>query len=188
VRSDVRDKSLNALRQLIDEVDSGRFPGLYLLITGTPAFFDSHQGIGRLEPLAQRLHVDFTTDAKYDNPRAIQLRLPAFDLDRLCLVGTRIRDIYLQHAKSSTRIADRCNDQYVRSLAEAVTGKLGGKVGVAPRIFLKKLVADVLDRVDLHEGFNPRADYQLTIGDVELTTIERHAAAGISVDDIELEL
>ena len=35
VRSDVRDKSLNALRQLIDEVNSGRFPGLYLLITGT---------------------------------------------------------------------------------------------------------------------------------------------------------
>jgi hypothetical protein len=188
VRSDVRDKSLNALRQLIDEVDSGRFPGLYLLITGTPAFFDSHQGIGRLEPLAQRLHVDFTTEAKYDNPRAIQLRLPAFDLDRLCLVGTRIRDIYLQHAKSSSRIAERCDDQYVRSLAEAVTGKLGGKVGVAPRIFLKKLVADILDRVDLHEGFNPRADYQLTIGDVELTTIERHAAAGTSVDEIELEL
>jgi hypothetical protein len=39
VRSDVRDKSLNALRQLIDEVDSGRFPGLYLLITGTASFF-----------------------------------------------------------------------------------------------------------------------------------------------------
>jgi hypothetical protein len=188
VRSDVRDKSLNALRQLIDEVDSGRFPGLYLLITGTPAFFDSHQGIGRLEPLAQRLHVDFTTDGKFDNPRAIQIRLPAFDLDRLCLVGTRVPDIYLQHAKSSARIADRCDDQYVRSLAKAVTGKLGGKVGVAPRIFLKKLVADVLDRVDLHEGFNPRTDYKLTIGDVELTTIERHAAAGTSVDEIELEL
>ena len=27
-RSDVRDKSLNALRQLLDELDSGRFPGL----------------------------------------------------------------------------------------------------------------------------------------------------------------
>jgi len=188
VRSDVRDKSLNALRQLIDEVDSGRFPGLYLLITGTPAFFDSHQGIGRLEPLAQRLHVDFTTDAKYDNPRAIQIRLPAFDLDRLCLVGTRVRDIYLQHAKSSSRIATRCDDQYVRVLAEAVTGKLGGKIGVAPRIFLKKLVADVLDRVDLHESFDPRVDYQLTIGDVELTTTERHAMAGTSVDEIELEL
>lgn len=188
VRSDVRDKSLNALRQLIDEVDSGRFPGLYLLITGTPAFFDSHQGIGRLEPLAQRLHVDFTTDAKYDNPRAIQLRLPAFDLERLCLVGTRVRDIYLQHSKAGARIAARCDDQYVRMLAEAVTGKLGGKTGVAPRIFLKKLVADVLDRVDLHESFDPRVDYQLTIGDVELTTTERHAMAGTSVDEIELEL
>ncbi len=188
VRSDVRDESLNALRQLIDEVDSGRFPGLYLLITGTPAFFDSHQGIGRLEPLAQRLHVDFTTDAKYDNPRAIQLRLPAFDLERLCLVGTRVRDIYLQHSKAGARIAARCDDQYVRVLAEAVTGKLGGKTGVAPRIFLKKLVADVLDRVDLHESFDPRVDYQLTIGDVELTTTEGHAMAGTSVDEIELEL
>ncbi len=188
VRGDVRDKSLNALRQLIDEVDSGRFPGLYLLITGTPAFFDSHQGIGRLEPLAQRLHVDFTTDAKYDNPRAIQIRLPAFDLNRLCLVGKRVRDIYLQHSKGGSRIANRCDDQYVQTLAEAVTGKLGGKTGVAPRIFLKKLVADVLDRVDLHESFDPRVDYQLTISDVELTTIERHAMAGTSVDEIELEL
>ncbi len=130
----------------------GRFPGLYLLITGTPAFFRQPSGNWPTRTSRPALHVDFTTDAKYDNPRAIQLRLPAFDLDRLCLVGTRIRDIYLQHAKSSARIADRCDDQYVRSLAEAVTGKLGGKVGVAPRIFLKKLVADVLDRVDLHEG------------------------------------
>ena len=45
VRSDVREKSLNALRQLVDEIDSGRFPGLYLVITGTPAFFDGQQGI-----------------------------------------------------------------------------------------------------------------------------------------------
>ena len=66
VRSDVRDKSLNALRQLIDEVDSGRFPGLYLLITGTAAFFEGPQGIQRLEPLAQRLHVDFQTDLRFE--------------------------------------------------------------------------------------------------------------------------
>ena len=70
MRGDVRDRSLNALRQLIDDVDAGRFPGLYLLITGTPAFFDGPQGISRLTPLAQRLHVDFTTDARFDNPRA----------------------------------------------------------------------------------------------------------------------
>src|SRR5699024_454461 len=53
-RSDTRDKSLNALRQLIDEVDAGRFPGLYLLITGTPAFYTGTQGVQRLAPLAQR--------------------------------------------------------------------------------------------------------------------------------------
>ena len=43
----------------------------------------------------------------------------------------------------------------------AVTGKLGGKVGVAPRIFLKKLVADVLDRVDQYADFDPRQNYAL---------------------------
>src|SRR5215210_2770078 len=40
VRGDVREKALNALRQLIDEIDAGRFPGLFLVITGTPAFFE----------------------------------------------------------------------------------------------------------------------------------------------------
>lgn len=50
VRSDARDKALNALRQLIDEVHSGRFPGLYLVITGTPAFYDGPQGVQRLAP------------------------------------------------------------------------------------------------------------------------------------------
>ena len=37
-----------------------------------------------------------------------------------------------------------------------MTGSLGGKVGVAPRIFLKKLVADVLDRIDQFPDFDPR--------------------------------
>ena len=45
---------------------------------------------------------------------------------------------------------------YVADLARAVTGKLGGKVGVAPRIFLKKLVADVLDRVEQFADWDPR--------------------------------
>src|SRR5262249_56310200 len=75
VRGDVREKGLNALRQLIDDIDGGRFPNLYLMITGTPAFFDGPQGIQRLEPLAQRLHVDFQTDARFANPRAVQLTL-----------------------------------------------------------------------------------------------------------------
>ncbi|MEZ6048729.1 MAG: DUF2791 family P-loop domain-containing protein [Planctomycetaceae bacterium] len=65
-----------------------RFPNLYLAITGTPAFYDGPQEL-RLEPLAQRLHVDFQTDARFDNPRAVQLRLTTFDNERLVEVGTK---------------------------------------------------------------------------------------------------
>jgi hypothetical protein len=188
VRSDVRDKSLNALRQLIDEIDAGRFPGLYLVITGTPAFFESPQGVQRLEPLAQRLHTDFQTDAKFDNPRAQQIRLPAFQHDRLFEVGTKVRAVYQQHCASNERIAEVCDDDLIHGLAHAVTGKLGGKVGVAPRIFLKKLVADVLDRIDQFPDFDPRSDYSLSITEEELSPVERQAMSATSVDEIELDL
>ncbi len=188
VRSDVREKSLNALRQLIDEVDSGRFPGLYLLITGTPAFYDGPQGVQRLAPLAQRLQVDFTTDPRFDNPRAIQIRLPAFDLERLELVGRKIRDIYAEHSENQERIRSLADDGYIEDLAQAVTGNLGGKVGIAPRLYLKKLVGDVLDRIDQFPDFNPREHYALTVVDSELTEVERNTRAAAGPDDIELEL
>jgi hypothetical protein len=188
VRSDVRDKSLNALRQLIDEVDSGRFPGLYLVITGTPAFFDGPQGIQRLEPLAQRLHVDFQTDPRFDNPRAVQIRLPVFTLERLRLVGSKIRDVFAEHAKAPGRIAQLCSDEYVAQLADAVAGKLGGKVGVSPRIFLKKLVGEVLDRIDQFEDFEPRTHYALTLSETELSPVERQAMGAVDVDEVELEI
>lgn len=188
VRSDVRDRSLNALRQLIDEVDQGRYPGLYLVITGTPAFFEGPQGVTRLPPLVQRLHTDFTTDPRFDNPRAIQLRLRGFDLDSLSEVGRSVRDVYADGTDNRDRILDRCNDDYIRTLAVAVTGDLGGKVGVAPRVFLKKLVGDVLDRVDQFDEFDPRRDYKLTLADSELTDIELNARAASSVEDIDLDL
>lgn len=184
VRGDVRDKALNALRQFVDEVHSGRFPGLYLVITGTPAFFDGTQGVQRLAPLAQRLAVDFTTDPKFDNARAVQIRLPGFTHDSLCELGGRVRDLYAVGA--SPRIPAVVDDAYIDTLSTAVAGRLGGKVGVAPRLFLKKLVADVLDRVDQHEDFDPRRDYALTVSDVELGDVERQAAAGI--DDIDLDV
>lgn len=188
VRSDVRDRALNALRQLIDEIDAGRFPGLYLVITGTAAFYDSPQGIQRLTPLAQRLHTDFTTDPKFDNPRAIQVRLRGFDLAALVEVGARVRDLYAAGADASERILERADDAYVTTLAKAVSGELGARVGVAPRIFLKKLVGDVLDRIDQFPDFDPRRDYKLTMVDTELTEVERNARRAESVDEIELQL
>lgn len=76
VRGDVREKALNALRQLLDELPLNA--GLFLLITETPAFFDGPQGIRRLTPMAQRLHSDFGADSSFDNPRAPQIRLRGF--------------------------------------------------------------------------------------------------------------
>jgi len=188
VRSDVREKALNALRQLIDELDAGRFPGLYLVITGTPSFFDGPRGLKKLPPLAQRLHTDFDTDGRFDNPRAPQIRLKAFDRDMLLEVGGKVRDIFAGGSKAEERIRRMADDALVESLARGVTGSLGGKTGIAPRIFLKKLVADILDRIELHESFDPRKDYRLTIREEELSTEERNSMPANSVEDISLEL
>lgn len=187
VRGDVREKGLNALRQLLDEIDAGRFPGLFLVITGTPAFYDGQQGAQRLPPLAQRLATDFMTDPRFDSPRAVQLRLLGFDLPRLGELGRNVRDLYENAARHPERVAARVDDAYVSELATAVTGGLGGHVGVAPRVFLRKLVADVLDRVDEFADFDPREHYALTVSDSELTEVERNAAA-TTADHIELEL
>ncbi len=70
VRGDVREKGLNALRQLIDDIDSGRFPNLYLLTTGTPAFFDEPHPVG--------LHVSAAVQGSLGPERAGQR--PRIDL------------------------------------------------------------------------------------------------------------
>ena len=188
VRSDTRDKSLNALRQLIDEVDGGRFPGLYLLVTGTPAFFDGPQGVQRLAPLAQRLATDFSGDPRFDNPRAVQVRLAGFDHDRLVELGGNVRRVFVSGSPAAERVERLVDDTYLSDLADAVAGRLGGHVGIAPRLYLKKLVGDVLDRVELFDDFDPRRDYQLTVGDHELSEVERNAERGRTPDDIELDL
>ncbi|MFF0348975.1 BREX system ATP-binding protein BrxD [Micromonospora arida] len=185
VRGDVRDKALNALRQLIDEVHSGRFPGLHLVITGTPAFYDGQQGVQRLAPLAQRLAVDFATDPRFDNPRAVQIRLPGFTIESLVELGARVRDLYADASTAPDRIRTLVDDAYLDQLARAVAGGLGGKVGIVPRLYLKKLVGDVLDRVDQFPDFDPRQHYAPTMSAAEMTDVERNAA---SADDITLDV
>ena len=192
VRGDVRDKAFNALRQLLDEIDAGRYPGLFLVITGTAAFYDGPSGVSRLAPLAQRLATDFSTDPRFDNPRAVQLRLAGFNRDSLLALGAKVRDLYAQGADAPERVMKAVDDSYVGDLADAVTGSFGGKAGIAPRVFLKKLVADVLDRVDQFPDFDPRRHYQLTMTAGELSEQERNAAAGSvtadRADDIDIEL
>lgn len=188
VRADVREKALNALRQLIDEIDAGRFPGLFLVITGTPAFYDGPQGIQKLPPLAGRLHTDFETTGRFDNPRAPQIRLRALDRPLLVEVGTKVREIFLTNCPNAGRVREKINDPLVESLADSITGELGGKIGIAPRLFLKKLVADLLDRVDLYADFDPTKDYKLTLRADELTPEEQNRSAASSVEDISLDV
>jgi hypothetical protein len=144
--------------------------------------------VQRLAPLAQRLATDFSTDPRFDNPRAVQLRLSGFTLDSLIGLGLTIRDLYASGSSNPDRIKALADEVYIADLAKAVGGALGGKVGVAPRVFLKKLVGDVLDRIDQFEEFNPREHYALTVKTTELSEVERNAAATTSADDIALDL
>jgi len=187
VRADSREKSLNGLRQLLDDLDAGQYPGMYVLITGTPQFFDGPQGVKRLPPLQQRLHVDFSGPPEFDSSRAPQIRLLPFTRERLIEVGKRIRALY--PTKVPERIMARVSDEVVENLADGVAGKLGGKVGIAPRIFLRKLINDVLDKVEEHESYDPILHYTPIIEARELTPEERIAGGfEVSVDDIELDL
>lgn len=185
VRADSREKSLNALRQLIDDLSAGAYPGLYVLVTGTPQFYDGPQGVQRLPPLAQRLHTEFDPNG-FDNPKAVQIRLKPFDVGRMVEVGEQVRDLY--PAEAEGRLQGKVTRQVIENLAKGVAGKLGGKVGIAPRIFLKKLV-DVCDKVDEYEEYDPSTHSEIVLNGADLTDEEREAA-GISrsVDDIALDM
>lgn len=187
-RSDVRDKSLNALRQWLDELDSGRFPGLMLVITGTPIFFDGPQGVKKSQPLAQRLATEFQPDNRFDNPRAPQIRLMPFKHESLVEVGQKVRNIFVSDLAEADRVNAKVDDSVISSLASGIAGRLGGDVGLAPRIFLKKLVIELLDVVELHENFDPREHYKTVIAGDELNDAERSAIGAVSPDEIQLEL
>jgi hypothetical protein len=186
-RGDSREKSLNGLRQLIDAIDNGRFPGLFLVVTGTPAFFEGSQGVRRAPALASRLHVDFDADPRFDNPRAVQVRLLPFDEERLVEVARRVRALY--PADHPERVAAKATDDVLRAVARKVTGSLGQRTGIAPRLFLKKLVDRLLDRVDQFEDFDPAQHMDLRIAAAEMTP-EEAEAAGVarSPDDVALDL
>jgi len=186
VRADSREKSLNALRQLLDDLAGDRFPGLYVLITGTPQFFDGPQGVKRLAPLAQRLHTEFAEDPRFDSARAVQIRLSTFDLEKLVEVGGKVRELY--PSTHPERTAAAIDDALLAALARGIAGTLGGRVGIAPRLYLKRLV-QILDQVDEHPDFDPRKHAKLVVSADEMSDEERAAAgAPTKLDDLDLEL
>lgn len=147
-------KSLEVLRSLVDAIDKNEFPGLLLLVTGTPDFYDSTQGVAGVEALHQRLHVEFRED-RPDNYRMPQLRLPAFDQPRLLAVARKVRELY--PASHQERISRRIDDALLQQMVTTVTQGFGGHIDVVPRLFLRELV-QVLDLVDLHD-YDPRTQY-----------------------------
>jgi hypothetical protein len=76
----------------------------------------------------------------------------------------------------------------VDTMARGVAGQLGNRVGIAPRLFLRRLV-DVLDRVEEFPDFDPAKDYDLALKASEMTP-EESPRRGLTrtVDDIELDL
>lgn len=180
MNAQTREKSLNALRQLMDMLAKEELPGLYLVITGTRDFFEGYKGLKALAPLYQRVQVNFSDDARFDNLKAPQVRLMPFNDERLLTVGTRIRDLY--PAKNPQRLASRVDDAFLQGLVSQVTAGFGGKVALAPRLFLRELI-DVMDRVDIHEAYDPRAHYKLELDDGKLTSEELAARHGRPVED-----
>jgi type II secretory pathway predicted ATPase ExeA len=169
VKSDVRLRGLEALRQLMDMLSEDRLPGLYLIVTGTPAFFEGPKGIRELAPLRDRLAVRFDGDPRFDNLKAPQVRLRPFDAERLRQVGLRVRDLY--PSADPDRLRARVDAEVLDQLIEGLTSGFGGRVDVVPRLFLRTLV-DILDRVDAHADYEPRRHHSLRIERAELDDVE----------------
>jgi hypothetical protein len=170
-----RDKALTSLRQLMDQLANEQLPGLYLVVTGTRDFFEGYKGLKSLTALYQRVSVNFGEDPRFDNLRAIQVRLSPFDAGRLFEVGRRVRDLY--PAVHADRVLERVSDAFLQGLVNQVTAGFGGKVTVAPRVFLRELV-DVIDRVEQHDTYDPAAHYKLTLNGETLTAEEVAAKEG----------
>lgn len=167
LRSKERIKSLEVLRGLVDAIDKNEFPGLVLLVTGTPDFFEGPTGVPALEPLESRIRTDFRDD-RPDNLRLPQIRLKSFDAARLLKVARKVVQLY--PAKNPERIKRRVDEALIQDIVGLFTQGFGGHIEVVPRLFLREFL-DVLDLVDLHD-YDPRNQYSFDADRVaEKTTL-----------------
>lgn len=154
-----RKKGLEILRQLVDAINNNGFRGLYLMVTGTPEFYDGDAGVKELPPLHERIKVDFK-DHGMDNLRQPQIRLGTFDEPRLKLVARKIVEIY--PTKRRAVIDKKISQLFLDKLVAQFSAAFHGKIEVTPRLFLRELV-DVLDLVDQHDEYDPARDHRLNL-------------------------
>ncbi len=169
MRTDIRAKSLNGIRQICDAAD--RYSGLLWIFTGTPEFFDTQRGVAGLSPLHDRLQLIKT--GKFLNPRQPQLVLKPFDAERLRQVALKLRDLY--PTRERDRLRRKVSPEFIDLLVAKVTAGFGGDVGIVPRQFLRQLV-NILDLAAAEPEFEPMTDcgHDLT----ELNAEETRMAEG----------
>ena len=174
MRGDVRGKSLNAIRQIVDAASS--YPGMLWVFTGTPTFFDDRQGVKGVEALHARIkYEEFNGVPSLRQP---QLALKPFDRERLLKVALKLRTVHPDLAPGDAE--RRMPRELVEQLVDAVTAGFRGDVGVVPRQFLRTFV-NVLDVLaddpdqDAHGllGFEPAV----------LTTEEEAVLAGRKLEE-----
>lgn len=134
MRQDVRGKSLNGIRQIIDAAD--RYKGLLWIFTGTPEFFDVQRGVKGLQPLHDR--IQFLNEGGLVTMRQPQLELRPFDDSRLKDVGLRLRELYPMGDPNV--VQQKVTPERITTMVADVTKGFGGDVGVVPRQFLRRLV------------------------------------------------
>lgn len=152
----VRERSMNGLRQILDASD--KFPGLLWVFTGTAEFFDSQRGVAGLAPLHDR--IKFQSSGGFATPRQPQLELKPFNKERLVEVALKLREGF--PASDPTAIAKKVTSEVMESLAARVTEGFKGDVGVVPRQFLREFV-NILDLVDTEPDYDPAKAESLKI-------------------------
>jgi hypothetical protein len=167
MNAQTREKSLNALRQLMDMLAKEELPGLYLVVTGTRDFFEGYKGLKAWRRSTSACRSTSATTRRFDNLRAPQVRLLPFTDERLLTVGRASRPVPV--AKNPEPGRHRVDDPSCGRSSTQVTTGFGGKVALAPRLFLRELI-DVLDRVDLHQDYDPAAALQARARRRKLTT------------------
>jgi hypothetical protein len=169
MRTDVRAKSLNGIRQICDAAD--QYGGLLWIFTGTPEFFDTQRGVAGLAPLHDRLQLIKT--GNFANPRQPQLVLRPFDAERLKNVALKLRELY--PTTEQKQLYGKVTPEFIDLLVAKVTAGFGGDVGIVPRQFLRQLV-NILDLVVAEPNFNPMTDAGFEL--VELSPEEQRLRDG----------
>ncbi len=176
MRGDVRGKSLNAIRQIVDA--SSGYPGLLWVFTGTPTFFDDRKGVKGVEALDARIKYEELNGVP--SLRQPQLALKQFDRDRLLKVALKLRSLHPDLAPDAAE--RRLPRELIEQLVDKVTEGFHGAVGVVPRQFLRTFV-NILDVL----ADDPEQDAHTLLGfkpdPKTLTSEEEAVLAGRKLDE-----